>query len=346
MKKPLSIPHLAASSAAAIALALGLLAGCDGSAAEPPPADTAQTPDERPADAVDPDGAVPDAGPDVTPVPALIDAPVVPNVFADLQQPSEGLAFDGLGGLYVSRGAEILRLSPDGASESVGTLPPVPDGAGAGATGMAVGPDGALYVARYDAGRIDRLPLDGGAATVFLDDAGHPNALTFAADGALWFTDSGSGGQADGAVVRVPPQGTPQRVVDGVTYANGIALDEARGFVWFASTSPGSLHRAPLAADGAVGAPELVSDDDALAVADGLALAPDGAVLIAAFAQGAIYAWTSDGLRLVVHDPDQGRLLGVASLALASGPGFAPTSVFATSLLSPTLFQASVLEEP
>jgi sugar lactone lactonase YvrE len=83
------------------------------------------------------------------------------------------------------------------------------------------------------------------------------NNAAVAADGTIWFTDSSAHfdlehWQADiiehsgtGRLIRRDPDGTCETVIDGLQFANGVALTEAEDVLYFAETSGysiGSLH--------------------------------------------------------------------------------------------------------
>lgn len=272
-------------------------------------------------------------------------APRTPEVLASLPANAEGLVFDGAGSLYLSgMDGAVVRVAPDGTAEPVATLLPV-EGAGGDVAGMARGPDGALYVCRYGAGRIERIAGDPPEVTVFAEGLDHPNSLAFGPDGALWYTASGEGAAAPGHVGRIPSDGAPEILLDDIVYANGLAFSPDRSRVWITSTDPGSLLRAPLGSDGLPSGPvEVVADGPELAVADGLAVAPDGTVFIAGFGTGRIYAWHDDALVTVAEAEAPPGIAGVASLAFGAGPGFSETALYATNLLQPTLFMVELAD--
>jgi gluconolactonase len=323
-----------------LSVALGLaVAACDGSS-DPSAPDTAAPADIAPApDAV----AVDDTAPDVPREPpwefAPPTAPWIPDVLAALPANAEGLVFDGAGGLFLSAmDGVVYRLDADGSPAAWVTLLPV-DGAGGDVAGMARGPDGALYVCRYGAGRIERIHGDPPEVTIVAEGLDHPNSMAFDPAGALWYTASGAGAESPGHVGRFSPGGEAEVLLDDIVYANGLAFAPDHSRVWITSTDPGSLLMAPLGADGLPTGPAVVvADGPDLAVADGLAVAPDGTVFIAGFGTGKIYAWHDDALITVAAAEAPPGIAGVASLAFGAGPGFSGTALYATNLLQPKLF--------
>ena len=130
-----------------------------------------------------------------------------------LRFPEGPVAMDDGSVLVVEMAAGcITRVKPDGKTQTVATP-------GGGPNGLAIGPDGALYVcnnggnfeiherdglmipghtpASHKGGRIERIDLSTGRTEVVYSECDGealqaPNDLVFDRDGGFWFTDHGS----------------------------------------------------------------------------------------------------------------------------------------------------------
>lgn len=126
--------------------------------------------------------------------------------------------------------------------------------------GIETASDGALIIANAYTG-LQRIANDGSMSTLLGSVDGvtpvYPNNLAIAQDGTIYFTEASSKFGADkyrgtynaslldimehgghGSVVRLDPvTGTATRLVDGLNYANGIAISADNRFLVFAETS-------------------------------------------------------------------------------------------------------------
>ena len=230
----------------------------------------------------------------------------------------------------------------DGAhTERIATVDGAPNG-------MAIGPDGALYVANNGGlgpdpehgmwvaprpidGLVQRVTMDG-AVTSFADDlpgpAPHrPNDLCFGPDGGLWFTDSGNWevffseqsdfrssppGYRGGALFRRAPDGKVTRVADVPDFPNGLAFTPDGSELVVAQTVVQRLIAFPVGPEGQLGEPRLYSQLPDHILPDGLCFADDGTL----FAAGAI----GDAVALVAPD-------GSVIDELETGAGSDPTNL-------------------
>ncbi|OYQ26488.1 gluconolaconase [Sandarakinorhabdus cyanobacteriorum] len=157
------------------------------------------------------------------------------------------------------RPGRITRIHPDGRKETVAEP-------GGGPNGMAVGPDGALYVCNnggfdwyeqdgillpgnaakdYTTGRIERIDIATGAVTRLYDSCdGHklsgPNDIVFDAHGGFYFTDLGKHfdhhTDAGGLFYALPDGSKITRLIHGPDL-NGVGLSPDGRCVYAASTS-------------------------------------------------------------------------------------------------------------
>ena len=180
---------------------------------------------------------------------------------------AEGLGFpegpvamaDGSVLVVEIRHGRITRVHPDGRTEVVATP-------GGGPNGMAIGPDGALYVCNnggfdwyeqdglllpgnaakdYTTGRIERIDIATGAVTRLYDACdGHklsgPNDIVFDAHGGFYFTDLGKHfdhhTDAGGLFYALPDGSSITRLIHGPDL-NGVGLSPDGNTVYAASTS-------------------------------------------------------------------------------------------------------------
>jgi sugar lactone lactonase YvrE len=211
---------------------------------------------------------------------------------------------------YLSMSSRLMRLSPDGTLTTFVQFPT--SSPGAFASGVTLGPDGALYVGLASFSEADgvagvwRVTLDGRAEEfVHLDDAGFPNDLAFDETGALYVTDPFLG-----RIWRVTPDGVasdwvthPSLAGDpplGYLYlhsfgADGIAYDRARRTFYVGNLDRGQLIRVPVGADGTAGEPTVWVDDERLDGVDGIAFSRDGDLYAAVHGQDQLARVTRRG---------------------------------------------------
>jgi gluconolactonase len=161
--------------------------------------------------------------------------------------------------------------------------------------GLALDGDGAVYVCDVGNHGIQRITPDG-VARRYGDRIGYPNFPVFDDRGRLWVSDSGQWGQADGSVVRIDPDGTTERVLDGLHFANGLAISGEWLYI-VESTWPRVI-RVPLAG----GTPEEVVVLE-LAIPDGLAFDAEGGLWISCWQPNRVYRLAPDGtLHTIIDD--------------------------------------------
>jgi gluconolactonase len=164
------------------------------------------------------------------------------------------------------KGGRVQRVHPDGRKEVVAEP-------GGSPNGLAIGPDGALYVcnsggwdfleigdftipeqnlpATHSGGRIERIDLATGDVTVLYTECDGnpligPNDIVFDAHGGMWFTDHGRREgrvQHVGAIFYAQPDGSSIReVVFPSESPNGIGLSPDGTVLYAAETHTGRLY--------------------------------------------------------------------------------------------------------
>ena len=197
---------------------------------------------------------------------------------AELREVATGLRFpegpiampDGSVVLVEMFGPAVSRVKPDGSKEVIAEIP-------GGPNGLAVGPDGALYVCnnggcfspidlgglmlpgpfdpgRYIGGRIQRLDIESGAVTdLYTECDGHPlrapNDIVFDTEGGFWFTDHGvreeRSSDRTGIYYAKADGSSITEVIFPTDAPNGIGLSPAGDMVYYAETHTGRVLPAP-----------------------------------------------------------------------------------------------------
>lgn len=221
----------------------------------------------------------------------------------------------------------VTRVAPDGTTTTVGEVP-------GGPNGLAVGPDGALYVCnnggafvpveregarlpgrfdpdRYRGGSIQRLDDEGNLTTLYTECDGRPlrapNDLVMDGLGGFYFTDHGI---VDGrartsdltAVYYATCDGSSIRQVVFPTHSpNGIGLSPDGTVLYYAETMTGRVFRRDVVGPGQVArtAPldpaTLLAGLPGLRYLDSLAVDGDGWVCVATLLEGGITSISPDG---------------------------------------------------
>lgn len=167
---------------------------------------------------------------------------------------------------FTSQGGALGRTRGNGETTTV-SLP-----AGSEPAGLAVGPDGAIWVAESGAGAIARVEGNGDVSQYPL---GHPDsrpaAITAGPDGNLWFSEEGAP-----RIGRITPGGTiTEFTVPGLGGTRLITNGPA-GDLWYSEdNSIGSI-----TTQGAVGQPACL-DPECRTTIDALATGPSGELLVA-----------------------------------------------------------------
>jgi len=194
-------------------------------------------------------------------------------------------------------GPRITRVAPDGSTSTVAEVP-------GGPNGLALGPDGALYLCNnggsfteteflgltfpgpitfenYLGGRIQRVdPTTGAVVDLYSECDGHPlrapNDLVFDAHGGMWFTDHGirHGRSADltGIYYARTDGSAIREVIFPTESPNGIGLSPDGSTLYWAETYTGRVHRATVTAPGEVASYSPIDPGNVLCGLPGLQL--------------------------------------------------------------------------
>lgn len=236
----------------------------------------------------------------------------------------------------MSRGS-VLILDPDGTVAAEHRT-------GGGPNGLAVGADGALYVAQ-NGGRFAARSTAAPGIQVIRD--GHidyafrglesPNDLVFGPDGRLWVTDSRADADFRHPETTSPGQvwaididsGRPELMAQGPIFVNGIGFSPGRHTLYVTETAHAHVTAYPLVA-GALG-PGRILATLPTAHPDGLAIDPMGRLWIATTTGDRIDVLTPEGIPLTQHPlPPRST---PTNACLAPGPALFVTAAGTGSLL-------------
>jgi gluconolactonase len=228
----------------------------------------------------------------------------------------------------------IVRIQPDGRKEVIAEP-------GGSPNGLAVGPDGALYVcnsggygyreiaemlvpelqlpANHSGGRIERVDLETGElAVLYTECDGHPfispNDLVFDETGNFWFTDHGRFRERDrthGGLYYAAPDGSSVReMAYPLDAPNGVGLSPDGKQVYVAETMTGRLYAWDLSGPGEIDRTNPLLDHGGSVLAgvegfqlfDSLAVEESGNVVIGTIANGGLTVISPEGA-VVEHVP-------------------------------------------
>src|ERR1700742_4630901 len=198
------------------------------------------------------------------------------EIATGLRFPEGPVAMDDGSVIVVEMAAgAITRVTPDGKKQVI--APP-----GGGPNGLAIGPDGALYVcnnggnfeftdrkdgllipghtpASHNGGRIERVNLSTGKVEVVYDSCDGeklqaPNDIVFDKEGGFWFTDHGSNNskfRTHGALYYAKADGSKiTKVLRELLSPNGVGMSPDYKTVHYAETFPARLWSLSLTAPG------------------------------------------------------------------------------------------------
>jgi len=203
----------------------------------------------------------------------------------------EGPSFDANGNLYVTDipHGRIFRIAPDKQWHLVAQT-------GGWPNGLALHPDGSLWIADYRCGILKCDPDRGDIQEVL----GHRNSesfkgvndLMFDRRGRLYFTDQGQTGLHDptGRVYRYDTEsGRLDMLLANAPSPNGLALNQQENVLFLAVTRANQVWRLPLLADGSVSKAGVFQTFFGVSGPDGLAVDRHDNLLVAHASLGGVF---------------------------------------------------------
>lgn len=220
----------------------------------------------------------------------------------DLHRPECVLALKD-GDLLAPDGAGfVTRIGKDGSQMRIGEVGGEPNG-------LALAPDGSIYIANIGLGPVQKLHPDG-RVEVFLGEL-EGRKLTCAnfvfldSKQRLWCAFSTreprwwpavAAPRPDGFIVLVDERG-PRIVADGIYFTNEIRLDADERYLYVAETMKARVLRFPVSADGSLGEREVFGPDGLGlgAYVDGFAFDAEGNVWVTTVMRNGLMIITADG---------------------------------------------------
>ena len=240
------------------------------------------------------------------------------------------------GSLYTAdwRGG-VCQIAPNGTETLfTGTMP---DGLTARPNGIALLADGSFLMAQLGDkdGGVYRLTREGQIAPWLMQvdgvDLPPSNYVVQDAAGRTWITVSTRltpraaayrGDVADGFIVCVQADGSASIVADGLGYTNEVALHPSGQWLYVNETFGRRLSRFPVAANGALGERETVTEFGAGTFPDGLAFDEDGFAWIVSIVSNRLIRVAPDGAQqLFLEDNEAEHLAWVADAFQSASMG-------------------------
>jgi gluconolactonase len=147
-----------------------------------------------------------------------------------------------------------------------------------------------------------------------------PNGLAFAADGTLYFSDSGAWQQSNGRLYAVSPDGeTAVWSTAPSGFPNGVTIDPQGRYLYIIESSLPGVSRVAINPDGSAGEYEVLAELPGT-FPDGVTLTEEGTLIIGCYSPDRIYTLTTDRrLDILAEDPSRMTLNSPVNVAFA-GP--------------------------
>jgi gluconolactonase len=256
--------------------------------------------------------------------------PIVPvgeiKIHAEGLDHPEGLAFDRDGDLWAGGEAGQLYRIRDGGATVMGNL-------GGFCLGITISRQQEIVVCNsglHCVQWVDRL----GRVMRTIDRVDGrplrtPNFSVFDDEGNLYFSDSGTWGEANGDVFRVRESGMIEHLAGPFSFANGLAMSADGGALFVAESQRDRVTRVEIRKDGSAGAHDVYASG-LQRIPDGLALDAEGDLFVTCYATDCIYRVRPDGhAELFAYDPE-GTILARPTNIAFGGEG--RTTMFVANL--------------
>jgi gluconolactonase len=233
----------------------------------------------------------------------------VTEVLVDGLDHPEGVAWDPAAGVLWAGGEDGQLYRVDIAARAWEEAPRAPGFV----LGLAV--DGRSRVAICCSGAGSLCVLADGEVHTVRTGFTLPNYAAFAADGTLFFSDSGSWGANDGRVFRLSADGELDVLsTDLPHFPNGCAVTADGRHLWLVESFEPTIDRIDLE----TGEVELVARLDGT-VPDGIAFTEDGGVVVSCYRPDRIVHLDAGGNVAVVAEDPQGTLLSAPTNVVFAG---------------------------